>query len=630
LVGGYLGVDVFFVLSGYLITGILLRDVETLGAVRLGNFWLRRARRLLPAMLSLLPAVAAYAAFMAAPEELLTLRRDTWATLLYVANWQSIWTSRDYWELFLAPSLLEHTWSLAIEEQFYLVWPLALAGLFALQKRLHPGARFSTWALPLCLVLFAASVLRMAYLFEAASVSRVYLGTDTRASGMLLGAALAIGGSRLAALLPKWIRLSLGSLSLLLLGVASLFWDGQSASLYRGGFAGIEVLTCLLILACVSDGNARPIAWLSHPVLRYFGTISYGMYLWHWPIHCVITPERTGLGWPLVHGLRWGLTIAVAAISYIYFEQPIRLRGLVSPRRRQLAGLGLCASIALVFVATRPRDFITDPNAARILAAQQAAKQGAASPNVARLGAAPSIFSVSFHDLPLAPSLPQGMPRILVLGDSVAEKLGAALRYRQEEFAMFVAERGVGNCSILPDVGSAGFTRDKASHQCAEHWTTDTQTLTPEVTLIVLGGAFFNQALVAGEWQRACHSGFHAKYKQELKRLISELRPHTGSVVLTLAPYPMGRWRGPGVLEWVDCFDALLREVAAEEHLAFVDLMGFLCPTHECQLMSDGAPIRPDGLHFDGVGAEATARYVLREIQAHISKSPDRVRTQER
>ena len=190
LVGGYLGVDLFFVLSGFLITSLLLREGGDTGTVALGAFWIRRARRLLPALFGLLAGVVVFARVWATPFELDAIRTDALATVFYAANWQAIWSGHGYWDLFTTPSPLQHTWSLAIEEQFYLVWPLVVFGLI----RLRRGARASLAPAVLAVAgtLGALSIAWMVLRYEPGTdPSRVYFGTDTRAGSILLGASLA-------------------------------------------------------------------------------------------------------------------------------------------------------------------------------------------------------------------------------------------------------------------------------------------------------------------------------------------------------------------------------------------------------------------------------------------------------
>ncbi|HEY5011346.1 MAG TPA: acyltransferase, partial [Acidimicrobiia bacterium] len=186
LLGGYLGVDFFFTLSGFLITSLLLAESNRTGNIGLGGFWARRARRLLPALAVLMVGVAIYSMTLAKPAELAQIRGDALATLAYGANWRAVYAPLDYWALFSAPSPLNHTWSLAIEEQFYVLWPLLFVGLLAWWKRAVPKAVLVT-----SLGLAAVSSVLMIVLYDAANSNRVYFGTDTRAAAILFGAALA-------------------------------------------------------------------------------------------------------------------------------------------------------------------------------------------------------------------------------------------------------------------------------------------------------------------------------------------------------------------------------------------------------------------------------------------------------
>ncbi|HEX4515442.1 MAG TPA: acyltransferase, partial [Polyangiaceae bacterium] len=274
LAGGYLGVDLFFVLSGYLITSLLLAEHARTKRIDLGAFWIRRARRLFPALLSLMPAIAFYCWRIAKPDELASLRAEALATLGYVANWRAIVAHKSYWELFARPSPLEHTWSLAIEEQFYVVWPLVVASVLS---------RFRARAITYVAIGFAvASMIEMAVLGNAESTSRAYMGTDTRATAILAGAALATFVPPRATFDARTVRFLdvLGVFALA--GLATAWWklDGMSPFLYRGGFWSTQACGLALIL-CAIAGRASYVArFMSLAPLRYVGTISYGLYLW--------------------------------------------------------------------------------------------------------------------------------------------------------------------------------------------------------------------------------------------------------------------------------------------------------------------------------------------------------------
>ncbi len=334
--GGFLGVEVFFVISGYIITRALLAEREKSGRIALGGFWLRRARRLLPALFLLLAGVAAYTVLFA-PDEAAGLRHDIAAALAYVTNWDLIVAGETYFGSWERPSLLRHLWSLAVEEQFYVVWPLLMAGGLAfLPKRA---------ALALIVAGAVASAIAMAALYEPGSaVTRIYYGTDTRASGLLIGSALAFvwtarrsaGGGGLRALAGMSALTLLGLAGLATLAGFTLLADGATPFLYEGGFALTGAATAALIVAATHERS--PLAkGLGTPLLRWIGVRSYGIYLWHWPV-MVLTRPGGGIDAPLdglaLFALQSAITLALAEASYRWVEAPIREGALGRLRER--------------------------------------------------------------------------------------------------------------------------------------------------------------------------------------------------------------------------------------------------------------------------------------------------------
>jgi peptidoglycan/LPS O-acetylase OafA/YrhL len=322
--GGFLGVELFFVLSGYLITSLLLEEWVAEGRIDLGAFWLRRARRLLPALFLLL-AVTLVFAILFMPDEVAGLRGDTLAASTYVTNWYLAFNQQSYFELVGRPSLLQHLWSLAVEEQFYLLWPLLFIGGMRLLRTRH-SMRIATLAGAV-----ASTLLMLALYNPDADPSRIYYGTDTRAAGLLIGCTLAFGMSlsrspsrRAGKIGPPWVDvLGLGSLGTLVWLLVNL--DEGQPFLYQGGFAAIALSTAGVIWA-IANPNARVISRiLGLGILRWIGMRSYGIYLWHWPVFMVTRPELdvTFDGVPLL-ALRLGTTVALAAISYHFVETPIR------------------------------------------------------------------------------------------------------------------------------------------------------------------------------------------------------------------------------------------------------------------------------------------------------------------
>jgi peptidoglycan/LPS O-acetylase OafA/YrhL len=607
MVGGYLGVDLFFVLSGYLITSVLLAEYAHTQTVSLRAFWVRRARRLLPALLALMPAVALYARVFAKPDEVLALRKDALATLAYVANWHAIWADKSYWALFAAPSPLEHTWSLAIEEQFYIVWPLLF--VFAVvQRRLTKP----TLAL-LALAAACVSMATMALLFDPERTARAYFGTDTRAASILLGAALsfALAGrvlSRFARLLD-----AVGVLCSLGLAIAWMRLEGQSLFLYRGGFVATE-LACLVLIACATLGSEslvaralafRPIAWL--------GTISYGVYLWHWPVFCVLTLERVHVGEGVLAALRLLTTLVIALASYHGFERKIRGFGLAPygiKRPMFAVATAFAASALLVAFGTQPKLALARMNVVSM--------RKASAPIVA-----PGRYTVPNSDLPDAAVLPPKTLRILTLGDSVAKAMAVSMRHVQDtpvegRAPVFVADRGVGDCSIMQSLEfkrGVPLGHPNPRMGCAADWVRDVTELKPDVTFIVIGGAFFTAFTVDGKRETACGTGWQEGFRARYEQLLDEMGTSAGRVVIALAPYPGQRWIYGTVLADVDCFNGVLREIATAHGLQTVDIGKHLCPTRECALLSkDGVAIRPDGLHPEYPGSTELALWTLAEL----------------
>jgi peptidoglycan/LPS O-acetylase OafA/YrhL len=369
LPGGFLGVEVFFVISGYIITSVLLAEQRRAGAIGLRRFWLRRARRLLPAVFVLIVAMLAYAVVFL-PDEVASLRLDALAAAGYVTNWYLIFDHQPYFASFERPSLLRHLWSLAIEEQFYLVWPLA----FLVLCRLRPWV---TVGLLVTLALGSAAL--MTILIEGGgSVSRLYYGTDTRASGLLIGAAVAFvwQPGRLPALDRAAVRASLNTTALgaiAILTALHFLLDDASVFLYRGGFLVTAVVTALLIALAVHPRlRARQV--LGVAPLRWLGQRSYSVYLWHWPVIMLTRPEvDIQLDGASLFMLRLGLTLGLAMVSYQLVELPVRngalgrayeamregLRSRSTRHRLGLTGItgataGLVALIVTVFLAKAP------------------------------------------------------------------------------------------------------------------------------------------------------------------------------------------------------------------------------------------------------------------------------------
>jgi len=375
-IGGYLGVDVFFVVSGFIITRLLLMERLRDGGIRLRAFWARRARRLLPALVVLL-LVCSTAALLVGGDVLVGIGGQLIGALTFSANWYFIVSGSDYFTG-TAPELFRNLWSLGVEEQFYLLWPLVL--IFAVLRMPRAG-RIATLA-----GATAASALAMTLLLEAWGATAVYYGTGTHAFGLTLGALLAVlsaGWSSRALEWPRGARIGLGAAGwAALTGIVALVvvMPGDAAWTYRGGLAAVAGLTAVLIAAfLVPDSPLARVVDLAP--LRWLGVRSYGVYLWHWPVFVLLTaalpPEATDgpLVWA-VGGASAAVTVAVAAASFRWLETPLRRDGfrttarawwtaLRRSRRTAVAG-GLALAVAALGVAGTTGALIAQPERSEV------------------------------------------------------------------------------------------------------------------------------------------------------------------------------------------------------------------------------------------------------------------------
>jgi peptidoglycan/LPS O-acetylase OafA/YrhL len=579
--GGFLGVDVFFVLSGYLITSLLLTERENTGGVDLKAFWTRRARRLLPALFLLLVGVAIYAVVWAQPAELGTIRGDGFATLLYVSNWRFIFDGSSYFQAFQAPSPLAHTWSLAIEEQWYLLWPIALLILMRI-------VRASTKVFAAVLVgLTLCSAALMAILFHpGADPSRVYYGTDTRAQALLVGAtfaALTAGrhpALRLDRLRRPWLLQTLGIIGAVLVGWMVVRADAQGAFLYRGGFLLAAIAAVLFVASATVDGLVASV--LSIRPLVAIGAISYGLYLWHWPVDVVLDENRTGLTAFALFAARIAVTGVIATASYLVVERPIRRNGLAAfgsrvraPRRLRPAIVAVAAGAVAILLALSTAGAVPAPNLASLANAHQLSQR---------------------HSDPR-------QARVLMVGDS---QMFTLVYYGDAAF-----NAAGPRYSYAPIIGCGIF--DPSVHlggNCNERlprWRQQIRLFNPDLSVVLIGAWESLDFTVKG------HTYVHAtpEHERELARIFaSALRTLTargGRVALLQVPcMDENQGDNPTMIHdrnlpaSITNVNQALEAVARRDpkQISFVRWADAICPGGKFVAKINGITVRPDGVHY--------------------------------
>jgi peptidoglycan/LPS O-acetylase OafA/YrhL len=496
--GGFLGVDLFFVLSGFLITSLLVSERESTGDISLGRFWGRRARRLLPALFLVLAAVGVYVLVTATRVDAQHVANDGLAAFAYVANWHFISSGQPYFQQFIqqAPSPLRHTWSLAIEEQFYLIWPLVVLLVARVatghaQRRGRQRRRLRHALFGVCLVLGALSFLRMLTLFHGGDPNRVYYGTDSRAFIILVGAALGALTVGRPFVATRWLRgllvlVGCGAIGVLVYTMATL--NTTSSWLYNGGY-GIVAVLMVVVLAAAAQRFWNPLGrLLSVRPLVGLGLISYGVYLWHWPIALWITPSGTGLDGPALFLLRAVVTLAVSLASYYLVEQPIRQGRLPGLRlkNRGIVPMLLVTVVALVLlipavaypsVAAAPTAGSSTSEAAAVTAAYERAPRCDGGHASRTLG--------------------PGRVRVQLVGNSIAQEVRACV-------GTILSSRG----AALEGLSPPGFLMCEILPQVQ-------QEVTNKATRPSAGVLF---ALVAASADPAC--GAHSTWQTPVRRLI--------------------------------------------------------------------------------------------------------------
>ena len=413
--GGFISVSLFFTLSGYLITSILLFEGENNGNVSLKTFWSRRLRRLVPASMVTIAAVVGLSTWLSSGIEQGRIRGDALAATTYVANWRSIFSEHSYSELFTDHSPLQHLWSLSIEEQLYVVVPVVVFISFMLRLK-RQGIGY---------VFLGLSALSVAIAIVVDGHDRIYYGTDTRAVELFVGAVLACF---LSPKLEKWAHLKVRWWSFLFLAPLiafvwfSLIIDGQSKWLYTGWLGVFALLNVFFVVGSMIPG---PMRWLmSLPPLTLLGRMSYGIYLIHWPVYVWLNESQLKISgfWLLL--VRWAVVFALAGILYQVIEKPIRAKSFLKTNRSALVGLVCSFSVVMVL----PLLFLKNPSQ-RISTEVEILSTVSTSEVVSTLTPSTATSLVPEVTTTVGPPLVnRSLPiNVLVIGDSSAENIAKAL-----------------------------------------------------------------------------------------------------------------------------------------------------------------------------------------------------------
>jgi peptidoglycan/LPS O-acetylase OafA/YrhL len=610
LPGGFLGVDAFFVLSGFLITSLLLAEYfgaracrapigSSTGRIRLAAFWARRARRLLPALLVVVVFVLATYRLLVPSNEAGLLRGDALSTLGYVANWRMIYRGDNYFTVSSNPSPLQHAWSLGIEEQFYLVWPLLLTAFFFLWR----GTRRLAALAVACAVGVAASAVAAAFEFRPLDVNRAYFGTDSRAQALLVGCALAVVLARWSP--PVRLFVVLAGIGILIDAWIWTHAHGTDGWLFRGGLL-VDALGVAAVLGLVTLRPSSAVGRvLAIAPLVWLGRISYGVYLWHWPLYALLSAGRTGLTGLALLMVRIAVTIGVAIVSYVVIEQPIRTgRGWPTAlpsvlKRRPVAALTAVASVAGVGVFA--------------VVATASGPGRSVAPVYALPSAPPAASSVAKIAPVNRPGRRPGGPRITFFGDSVSWSLGT---YLPPHPGLDVTVRALPGCGIarLPDLlqlGTGG-TNYPGCTQWDAKWRAGVKADDPDVSVILLDRWELMTRKLNGRYQAVGDPEYDQYLTGELNEAISIAGSGGAPVVLLTAPYTHRAEKPDGGLydedqpARVDAWNKLLYAEAARQphNVSVIDLNARVCPDHRFTWSIGDLQIRSDGLHFTPEGVQ--------------------------
>ncbi len=594
--GGFYSVDVFFVLSGYLITGLLFQEDRKWGNLDLASFYVRRARRLLPALAAVVIGITLICPLVVDQTAKATMRSDGLATIFYFANWHFITTDQSYFQQFGDPSPYRQMWTLAIEEQFYIVLPVTMLILLRLTRR---HRRALAW---IFFGMAAASALWMAHLFTPGQdPSRMYYGTDCRAQDLLLGSALAVwmATANRRRLTRNLRRVNVIGLAACAVMVAFfLFVSDGNLLTYHGGFFLFVLATCVVIAVVELDQDGivatifgyRPFAWV--------GKISYGLYLWHWPVFVMVSPQHTDLSGVPLFVVRFALSFALGTTSFYLLEEPIRRYGV---KRWFGRTVGIISGYAVL------------PLTAVVVLAGTASVQ--ANPLIdAKAGTGWDTDTGDVH----------AHQRVLVVGDSVGFSIGFNFPQKKYPDVAVTGHVIIGCGTAYQDLVVNGVPQSGGPNpDCKDpfrHWGTYVQQTRAKVVIWSLGGWDVFDHRIDGKILKEQSPAYARYFRGQLEKGLKALGPHVQVVIPNVPCYHQPKYVVDGQNMAPDrndparakALNAILRGFAsAHSRVHLFDVASHVCPGGNFTEKLHGVKVRDDGVHYTADGAKLFWKWIM-------------------
>ncbi len=597
--GGFFSVDVFFVLSGYLIAGLLFQEHRTWGSLDLAGFYVRRARRLLPGLVAVVIGITLICPLVVDQTAKSTLRSDGLSTIFYFANWHFISSDQSYFQQFGDPSPFRQMWTLAIEEQFYIVLPITMLVLLRLTRRHRHRL---AW---IFVGLAGLSALWMAHLFTPGQdPSRMYYGTDCRAQDLLLGSALAVwmagADRRRLARSPRAVNAVGIGACLAMAAFFLLVGDGNPFT-YRGGFFVFVLATCAVIAVVEIDQRGvvarafgyRPFAWV--------GKISYGLYLWHWPVFVMISTRHTGLTGAPLFVTRFAVSFALGALSFHLLEEPIRRYGI---KRWCGRTAGIISGYAVL------------PLTALLVLASTSTVH--ANPLIG--ASAGSGWDTDTGDVHAA-------ERVLIVGDSVGFSIGYNFPQKTYPGVAVTGHVLIGCGTAYQYLVVNGHPQSGPNKKCAgqfDQWGTYVDQTNAQVVIWSMGGWDVLDHKIDGRILKERSPAYARYFRGRLEQGLKALGPDVQLVIPNIPCYHQPKYVVQGQNIATDRNDpkrgAALNKIlrgfahAHPDRVHLVDVASRLCPGGEFTEKLHGVRVREDGVHYTAAGAKLFWKWVMPTI----------------